>query len=45
MFAAYVLPLLSRMLAGYFGIPIGPLVIFAVLVIVARRALVTDRED
>ena len=44
MFAAYILPLLSRMIAGYLGIPIGPPVIFAMLLIVARRALVTARE-
>jgi alpha-1,2-mannosyltransferase len=43
MFAAYILPFVSRTIAGYLGIPIGPLVIFAMLLIVARRALVTAR--
>ncbi|MGA8611911.1 MAG: glycosyltransferase family 87 protein [Xanthobacteraceae bacterium] len=45
MFAAYITPLLSRTIAGHFGIPVGPPVIFAMLLIVARRALVTAREE
>jgi alpha-1,2-mannosyltransferase len=45
MFAAYIMPLLSRALAGDVGITIGPPVIFATLLIVARRALATAQED
>jgi alpha-1,2-mannosyltransferase len=44
-FAVYVTPLLSRTIANYVGIPIGPPMIFAMLMIVARRALVTAQED
>jgi len=45
LFAVYITPLLSRTIANYVGIPIGPPMIFAMLMIVARRALVTAQED
>jgi hypothetical protein len=38
MFTAFVLPLVSRAVAARFGVPLGPPVILAVLVVVARRA-------
>jgi len=44
-FCVYIMPLLSRIAATYIGVPIGPPVIFAMLLIVARRALVTVRQD
>jgi len=40
--AAYVLPLVSRMLAMKFFIPIAPLVLIALLAITVRRALSVD---
>jgi hypothetical protein len=39
MFAAFLLPLISRMVAGGFGAPLGPPIVFALLLVVARRAL------
>jgi hypothetical protein len=39
MFAAFLLPLVSRLVAGRLGLPLGPPVLFALLVIVARRAM------
>jgi hypothetical protein len=39
MFAAFLLPLVSRLVAGRLGIPIGPPIVFALLLVVARRAL------
>jgi alpha-1,2-mannosyltransferase len=36
--AAVVLPAVSRSIAGHLGLPLGPLVIAAVLVLVLRRA-------
>ena len=36
--AAFVLPAVSRSIAGHFGLPLGPLVIAAVLVLVLKRA-------
>ena len=36
--AAFVLPIASRSVAGHFGIPLGPIVIAAVLILVVRRA-------
>ena len=38
--AVFILPLVSRVFADYVGIPIGPPVIFAMLLILARRTLV-----
>src|SRR5581483_6265590 len=35
---AFVLPAVSRSIAGHFGLPLGPLVIAAVLVLVLKRA-------
>jgi hypothetical protein len=40
MFAAFLLPLVSRLVAGRLGIPLGPPIVFALLLVVARRALV-----
>jgi hypothetical protein len=39
MFAAFLLPLISRLVAGRLGIPMGPPIIFALLLVVARRAM------
>jgi hypothetical protein len=39
MFAAFLLPLVSRLVAGRFGLPLGPPIVFALLLVVARRAL------
>jgi hypothetical protein len=39
MLAAFLSPLISRLVAGRLGLPIGPPIIFALLIVVARRAL------
>jgi hypothetical protein len=39
MFVAFLLPLVSRLVADRLGIPIGPPIVFALLLVVARRAL------
>jgi len=39
MFAAFLLPLISRLVAARLGLPLGPPVIFALLLVVARRAM------
>jgi len=39
MFAAFLLPLISRLVAGRLDLPIGPPIIFALLIVVARRAM------
>jgi len=39
MFAAFLLPLISRLAAGRLGLPLGPPIIFALLLVVARRAM------
>lgn len=43
--AAFILPLVSRIIAGYADIPIGPPVIFMMLLILARRTLVKPEMD
>ena len=39
MLAAFVLPLIGRLAAGGLGVPLGPPIVFALLLVVARRAL------
>jgi hypothetical protein len=39
MFAAFLLPLISRLVAGRLGVPLGPPIVFALLLVVARRAM------
>jgi len=39
MFAAFLAPLISRLVAGRLGVPLGPPIIFALLLVVARRAM------
>jgi hypothetical protein len=39
MFAAFLLPLISRLVAGRLGFPLGPPIVFALLLVVARRAM------
>jgi hypothetical protein len=39
MFAAFLLPLISRLVAARLGLALGPPVVFALLLVVARRAL------
>jgi hypothetical protein len=43
MLAAFLLPLLSRLVAGRLGVPLGPPILFALLLVVARRATVGGR--
>jgi len=43
MFAAFLLPLISRQLGSSLGVPLGPPIIFALLLVVARRAIVGGR--
>jgi hypothetical protein len=38
MVAAFLLPLISRLAAGRLGLPLGPPIVFALLLVVARRA-------
>jgi len=45
MFAAFLLPLVSRLVAGRLGIPLGPPIVFALLLVVARRALAGSSEQ
>jgi hypothetical protein len=45
LFAVFILPFVSRAIAGYVGIPIGPPVIFAMLLILARRILRSPPVD
>jgi hypothetical protein len=35
--AAFLLPMVSRLVAGHFGLPLGPPVVLALLLVVARR--------
>jgi alpha-1,2-mannosyltransferase len=44
LFAAFVLPLISRTVAARLGVPLGPPVILALLVVASRRALAVRRE-
>jgi hypothetical protein len=37
-FAAFLLPLIGRLVAGRLGAPLGPPIVFALLLVVARRA-------
>ncbi len=39
MLAAFLLPLISRLVAARLGIPLGPPIVFVLLLVVARRAL------
>jgi len=39
MFAAFLLPLISRLAAARLGLPLGPPIVFALLLVVARRAM------
>ncbi len=39
MFAAFLLPLVSRLVAGRLGVPLGPPIVFALLLVVKRRAM------
>jgi hypothetical protein len=43
MFAAFLLPLVSRLVAARLGAPLGPPIVFALLLVVARRAMVGGR--
>jgi hypothetical protein len=40
MFAAFLLPLIGRLVAARLGLPLGPPILFALLLVVARRAMV-----
>jgi hypothetical protein len=43
MFAAFLLPLIGRLVAGRLGVPLGPPILFALLLVVARRAMAGGR--
>jgi hypothetical protein len=45
MLAAFVLPLVSRLAAARMGLPLGPPIIFALLLVVARRAKAAIRVE
>jgi hypothetical protein len=42
---AFVLPLISRFVAGAFGLPLAPLTITALLLLILRRALSTQNDS
>jgi hypothetical protein len=43
MFAAFLLPLIGRLVAGRLGVPLGPPIVFALLLVVARRTMAGGR--
>jgi hypothetical protein len=45
MFAAFLLPLAGRLIAGRLGVPLGPPIVFALLLVVARRAIAGVRVE